>query len=465
MNYRRYHLAVAVAATSSAVLLAGIVYCRGSAIAENLHPILLGMAVFGIAPAVLKNRRGMLNLAIVCLPLTQVPTLKLLVRLRISEVIAWASLPRYIRTTIMRGVGRPARCFVISMALYFFYTGVVGVALSPVAEIHLSNVLDYFINPFFRSLLETARGIAALGIIVDSLRQAGRPADFSRYCALLAWGGAISGSYALYQASSLAFGLELPLLPETLSPDSGFRPFGTFYEPTGTGSFTAASTLLSLYFVVSAGRKLPWLVCLLLNASGFFVSLARAGWLGLAAGCAVLLAGSMLRHRHLPLMTATLCMGAGALLVGWWTAEAIFGSRVIGFALSAEWFSQTAPSRIEAYYRMSRELPEIWGLGFGQGLYIFRGGGAPGFVRLIMEGGVAGVILLLLMHGTAVYCIRRLRENRSDGMGRLSMFLAAAYASCVVTTLNYINTTDIWIWFVWSLPVICHNSCTMGGKS
>jgi hypothetical protein len=447
-------IVAALSLSLSAFLIGAAIFPYGAVVEEHLPWIAGGITLLGLAAIVCKNERRLLTVAILCLPLTQAPTIKALIRWRISEVIGWTLLLNHFRSGIGKSYGRPVLFFMGSSALYFIYTGLIGIALAPVTEVHVAKVLEYYINPFFRTLLETARGVAAISIILAMLKLAANFSEIRKYCALLVWGGAISGTYTVYQSSVLAFGIPLPLLPETLWHKGSFRAFGTFYEPTGTGSFTAVAILLCLYFVASERRKIGWIGCLALNALGFFISLSRAGWIGLLAGAGVLVICNVTSRREAAVPLAMPMLGACALGLGGWISEYVLGAPTVRRALSEHWLRETASPRLEAYSQIPIQLTETWGVGFGQGLYIFRGGGAPGFVRLILEGGLPGTLLLLIMHGAAIHCVRRLLANDSSDIRRLSAFIGAAYASCTVTTLNYINTTDMWIWVVWALPVI-----------
>ncbi|MFN3420617.1 MAG: hypothetical protein ACK40X_02675, partial [Armatimonadota bacterium] len=92
--------------------------------------------------------------------------------------------------------------------------------------------------------------------------------------------------------------------------------------------------------------------------------------------------------------------------------------------------------------------------GFGQGLLIFHSGGVAGMARLLIEGGFIGTICLIALQANIVRCLLRILCETSSEIRDISPFLTASYVSCFVTTFNYINVTDMWIWFVWGLPAV-----------
>ncbi|MGD9505024.1 MAG: hypothetical protein AB7W37_08925 [Syntrophobacteraceae bacterium] len=461
---RALHIAL-TAIMAAALMLGAVVFPYGEWMAEHFAPLAVGIMAFGAVIPFCKNYRRMLAIGMLCLPLTQAPTLKALIRWRVSEVVGWIFLLKHLKEGGATRLPREARVFVMALALYFLYTGTVGAMLAGVTETPVEKVLEYYVSPFFRSLLETARGAAALGMVLELLRASKGFDDLRKWAALLALGGGVSGGYALYQSFVGFYGLPLPLLPGTLSHPWSLRPFGTFYEPTGTGSFLAAAMFLDLYLLTSGGRRGLWAGCLAVSAMGFFASLSRAGWLGLAAGAVVLAvctlagrgalrAGTVARRGAPWKGMAVAIIAVCALALGGWAASGMMGSANVNFALSWDWLRQSAASRISAYAGIPSGMLDCWGVGFGQGLLIFREGGAPGFVRLILEGGIVGMCLLAILHACAVRSLGALLSHPEHEARRYAAFLAAAYASCAVTTCNYINTTDMWIWVVWALPVI-----------
>ncbi len=459
-------LRIALAAIlAAAFVLGAVVFPYGEWMAEHFAPLAVGVIALGAAAPFCRDAERMLAIGMLCLPLTQAPTLKALIRWRVSEVVGWIFLLKHLKEGGATRLPREARMFVAAMSLYFLYTGAVGAALAGATETPVEKVLEYYVSPFFRSFLETARGAAALGMVLELLRASRDFGDLRKWAALLALGGGVSGGYALYQSFVGFYGLPLPLLPGTLSHPWSLRPFGTFYEPTGTGSFLAAAMFLDLYLLTTGRRRGLWAGCLAVSAMGFFASLSRAGWLGLAAGAGVfaactladrwaLRAGAVARRRVIWKGMAAAIIAVCALALGGWAASGMMGSSNVSFALSGDWLRQSAASRISAYAGVPSGILDCWGVGFGQGLLIFREGGAPGLVRLILEGGIIGICLLAILHASTIQSLRALLNHPEHEVRRYAAFLAAAYASCTVTTLNYINTTDMWIWVVWGLPVI-----------
>jgi hypothetical protein len=132
-------------------------------------------------------------------------------------------------------------------------------------------------------------------------------------------------------------------------------------------------------------------------------------------------------------------------------AAIVMGEGTVAFALSEEWLWQTGQSRMDVYTSVPTWMMASL-TGLGQGLYIFTGGGAPGFARLLVEGGVLGAIALLFLHAAAFRCLMHLWQLMATRS--IVPFLAGAYVSSVVTTINYVNSTDMWIWCFWGLPAI-----------
>lgn len=403
----------------------------------------------------LKNHKSAIYIIVFCLPFTQVPTLKLLMRWRISEVLAWLYLPLHLSALqrLFKQMPAPVFWFFSAMVGYFLYTGLIGLIHSFFVEIKVNKAIEYTLSPFLRTVLETARGFASISLFIGMLVVVYNWEAFHRVIKLFVWSGAVSGSYGVYQAAVLALNLPLPLLPETLYHEGSARPFGTFFEPTGMGSFTAATFLLSLYFLFTEPRLL-WLVCLILNGLGFFVSLSRAGWAGLiAGGCVLSLA--LMWHKRNPFLAIfiAIILTAGTLWLCYLAGLKLFGEQKLRFAFSYYWLEYTLRPRVEAYNQLLPLFKEFL-YGFGQGLFLFYSGGAPGLMRLLIEGGLVGTFCIALMHINSIRCLLRLRATSSKQTQMLLPFLLASYVSSIVTTLNYTNVTDMWIWFVWMLPAV-----------
>jgi hypothetical protein len=427
---------------------------------EELIRLLAAALVFVIAFAfALSNYRRALLLAVFCLPFTQVPTLKFFLRWRISEVISWLFLPQYLLRYIQlsRQHAQTTRWFVSSLFCYAVYTGLVGIASCWLVEVEVEGALDYFTSPLFRTLLETGRLLAALSLIVGLFRTIENVGKLQQLLGLLAWSGSIAGAYGVYQ--SIALWIGLPLLPETLWHEGTLRPFGTFYEPTGLRSFTAATSLLALFFLFHEQHKFIWTACLLLNFAGLLFSLSRAGLAGFGVGLFVMWILLLLRWRMKSLVTCAVSLAIAVLGIGlaYKGAAVVMGEADVAFAMSEHWLRQTGQSRIDAY----TSLP-VWVMaspaGLGQGLYFFTGGGIPGFSRLLIEGGMLGTMVLLFLHAAALRSLGQLWQSKAAP--HIVPFLAAAYISSVVIMFNYVNTTDMWIWCFWALPTIAWQAVT-----
>jgi hypothetical protein len=417
--------------------------------------MLVAMLGFSIAfSAVFLRYELALRIAVLCLPFTQVPTFKFFMRWRISELVSWLYLPLHLVALprLIKRMPTPILWVLSTMIGYFAYTGLIGLVHAPFVEIRVEKALEFTLSPFLRVVLETARGFASVSFFIGLLIAVRNWEGFLQIAKIFVWSGALSSGYGVYQAAVLAFGLPLPLLPGTLSHEGYDRPFGTFYEPTGMGSFTSATILLSLYFLLTE-YKLLWLICLALNGLGFFVSLSRAGWIGLIVGVSALVCAlwGHKRNSFLPILLVIIL--AGTLWLGYLGAVNLFGKHQVQFSLSRYWLEYSMYSRIEGY----SELPSLlkkFPYGFGQGLFLFYGAGVPGFARLLVEGGFIGAFFLALLHINSMRCLLNLWSISSEQRRRMLPFIFASYVSSIVTTMNYINTTDMWIWFVWSLPVV-----------
>jgi len=409
---------------------------------------------FGVALLLFRRHKLAMRFVVFCLPFTQVPTFKWLLRWRISEVLAWLRLPFHLAILSRLTKQMPAiiRHILLAMIGYFFYTGVIGIVHAPFLEIRVEEAMEHTIHPVLRTLLETARGFASISVFIGLLVAVRNWEEFSQIVKVFAWSGAVAGAYGVYQATVLGFRLPLPLLPGTLFHEGYARPFATFYEPTGMGSFTAVALLFSLHLIYY-DRSVSGIICLSMNALGLFVSLSLAGFLGLITGMIVLILTLMWRRRDLfPSILSAASLG-GALWIGYIAGIILFGEEQVFFSFSSYWLEYSLAGRAEAYSQLPSLFMEF-PYGFGQGLFLFYGAGAPGFARLLLEGGIIGMVFLALFHMNSARCLIRLLRRSSEQMERLVPFLVAAYVSSLVTTVNYINTTDMWIWFVWSLPAV-----------
>lgn len=106
---------------------------------------------------------------------------------------------------------------------YFTYTGAIGIANVAFVEVRIEEALQYTISPFYRALLETARGFASISLFIGLLTTVRNWIDFCNIVKIFVWSGAISGSYGVYQAAILAFDLPFSLLPETLFHEGSAR--------------------------------------------------------------------------------------------------------------------------------------------------------------------------------------------------------------------------------------------------
>ncbi len=409
-------------------------------------------AGFVMLMMILGTPRRIFLFAVFCLPFTQAPTLRLLFRWRAAELVAWLLVPLVLGMLpgVWKALPGPARWYLLAMLGYFVYSGGIGLASAPFVElVGDPRVLEVLYHPLLRTFLETARGMAALSLVAFGLVSLRGRADAVAAVTALCLGGALTGIYALYQTVDLRLGGVLPLLPGTLAHDY-LRPFSTFYEPTGLGSYTAAAALLALGLMGPGTRRGLWLVALAANLLGLVLSLSRAGVAGFAVGGGVFMILVLLQRQlravvYMPLM--------GAVVWGAWTMTEVLVGQLREHLFSESWVTYSMELRLEVYSRLwslLRDNPA----GVGQGLWLFREGGVPGVVRLVVEGGVVGLLCLLGLHCASVIALKRLLRADEQNTRRLAACVAGAYVATSVVAFNYIHTTDAWIWFVWALPVL-----------
>ena len=412
------------------------------------------MLVFGLAMLIvipllfLKGPQWMLFVALICLPFTQAPTAKLMARWRISELLAWLLIPWSLTkvSVIMGQLPMCIRVYLIGVGVYFLYTGLVGMVTSPFLPVLDEISLQHIHQPTLRVLLESFRGLAILSMISSIIYSVNSWDDLRTAVRCFVLGGAISAIYGVYQTVAIAFALPVLFLPGTLRQEHSVRPFSTFYEPTGFGSYTAVAVILSLYLLEESNKRWVWRSCLALNIIGLIFSLSSAGFLSFGAGLFVLLLFSFKR------VIFFVPIGASLLWIGLLFMRNLAGEEKVTTALSQWWFENRLTERIEAYQSVLAELISN-PLGIGQGNYLIIAGGAPGLARVIVEGGVIGIMSFLLVHLSVVVSIVWLFRAQDLEAKRFAAFVAAAYLSICLIFFNYIHIVDLWLWFVMCLPI------------
>jgi hypothetical protein len=326
---------------------------------------------------------------------------------------------------------------------------------------YVEQALEYTYHPFLRTTLESARCLAIISLMIGIVFTLNSHQDLNRYLELFIIGGTLTSIYGLYQTLVLRYSLSLALIPETLYHENSTRPFSTFYEPTGLGSYTAASTLLALYFIYTKRRvgRVFWILNFGLNVMGLWLSLSRAGLMGLGAGILILAIILSITFKVKRLFSG-LIISFLVFYILYFAVRYIL-SDTMDFGLSFFWWQQSMKERQESYGQLL-SLLGVYPTGVGQGNFLFIGAGAPGFARLLVEGGLLGLILLLMMHSYALLCLTSILRSRLHYFRQIGPYIAAAYISCLTTTANYISTTDSWIWFIWSLPAF---ACTLERKA
>jgi hypothetical protein len=428
---------------SCAVLLAAAAGIAVSTEEVQAQIILSVLFTLGLAVVFTMSRSTMFLIAIACLPFTQAPTIKILMRIRISEVLAWISSPRMMLRGV-RDLPRTTRRYLTLMATYFGYMALLGLYMWPQVAAD-SRVLEYLIHPALRAALEAARLVACLGLVVWACRVVAtwdRLRDVLKAATL---GGAFASLYGVYQAMALRSGMALPMLPGTLNQMSP-RPFSTFYEPTGFGSYEAVATILSLYLATST-RGLFWSAVCFLNVVGVVMSLSAAGALALGAGLIAMVVLSPLRST---LVAPAIAVALSAAL---YVSTSVIGSDVTSVSTSSWWFQNRLDERV-LQFSVAMEDVGNHPLGIGVGNYLLRGHGAYGASRLLVEGGVPGTLAVLLLYAMAWRAARRLAKADDDAARKLAPYAGGATAAVFAVSLNYINTTDSWLWVFMSLPIV-----------
>ncbi len=446
---RRTTTALLVAGGLAAALVTGRMVGRGEFWVEPAAvPVAVGAAL--ILVAVLSRRLGfVLALAVFALPFTQAPTVSLMLRIRISEVLLWTLTPRALSwlNREFRTLPGPVRVYVGFFGLYILYSSLLGFALAWFAPRDLTAVDEFIPHPFFRTAVESARMAASFALVIMLLGTVHSWRSLDRYIRLFVAGASASASYGIYQAFVLGQELDWPILPGTLRNASA-RPFSTLFEPTAFGSLSAVAMMLAAYLIwARSGPRWANVVMLGLLSAGLVVSLSRAGFVGLLVGTIVVLVYATISDRRKLWLLVPL--GVPLLWAGLELSQRLLGESAVDFAFSRWSFELSLEGRASAYSEVPSLLAQN-ALGVGQGVYLYTGGGAPGVLRLLAEGGIPGLVLLLAMAAGAIWCVGYLTSRGPA----YSVFLGAAAAATFAALFNYLQTSDAWLWFVLGLPCI-----------
>jgi len=388
------------------------------------------------------------------LPLTHAPTVDFAFRWRLSEIVAWLFGPMLLlRSWYFRSL--QMKLFAYGLLAYVLYTGALGLVMSNFVPIRVIAALEGTISPFFRTVLESARFIA--GIVVVKAIYEYCHNDYSKLksvVVVIVASGMMLSLYAFYEVAVLYLGVPLPLAPGSRSLP-GFPVAATMYEASAAGSFAAAVALLSCGLLVGegGGMRVFALIGLALGILGVVLTTSRTGLASLAVGSIVFLLTYSVKFKKYWTQVVMLLV-TGAVVV--WGVIAL-AERWLGSLFFAR-FSHYSVS----YYLQIRQteiyasvLPDLseWPLGLGQGLWLYLIGGGASLARLIMEGGLIGVIFLAMMCFGLLSAIFRL-IFLFETVRPISIGIVAAAIGTLVGLYNYVNLTDIWIWVVLALPVV-----------
>ena len=195
-----------------------------------------------------------------------------------------------------------------------------------------------------------------------------------------------------------------------------------------------------------------WAICLGVIVAGLLATLSRAAYIGGMAGFAtvVLLSGRGTIPKTLILAPVLLA----SLWIGYQLALPLLGEDLVARSFDRNVIERRAVPVFEGY---ATEIPPFvlaHPFGVGQGNFLYIGGGAPGMYRLIVEGGIVGLAFLLVVHAAAWRCIAHLLRHPAERVRTLAPLVGGTYVSAFVISLNYLNTTDIWLWFALAFPAI-----------
>jgi multisubunit Na+/H+ antiporter MnhB subunit len=138
---------------------------------------------------------------------------------------------------------------------------------------------------------------------------------------------------------------------------------------------------------------------------------------------------------------------------------AYLSSRLLGQMFYARFSSYYVEYSLSLRYQETYQyvVPDLlqYTLGLGQGLWLYSVGGGAGLARLVVEGGLPG--LIFLGNSFAVLWITLIRLVKTCRRA-LEGSLVAAVIATLVSLYNYVNITDLWIWVVLSLPFVALNT-------
>lgn len=386
----------------------------------------------------------------------QSPTVKLGARFRVTDILllalvpwAFARLPRALRRT------SPAVALgILCLSAYLLLTLVVGIATALTESPELTaEQLEFFRSPFLRTTLESLRFATVLVLLLGFLSRLDIQAIADRVIPAFLVAAALSAWYGIYQVLVYYTGVSFPMLPGTSTQGTG-RPFSTFYEPTGFGSFAAVALFYALPKLLRSSRgSKRYMTVLTLIVITIVISFARTALLAVAVG---FLSALIISRLRLPRIRAVVA-GAMLLMVGFLVANFIFGASRVGFSFSPYTFQIKIQERLVAY-RETVDFVLDNPVGVGQGNYVLFEGGAPGFARIAAEGGIPGILLVFLLTCSVASAVLQMRRFGDSITLFWAPWLGGAYAASVVVLVNYINVTDVWLWIPGAIALAAWHS-------
>ena len=415
----------------------------------------LVFAMFGIGGTIVASRlrvRWFMYAAVLFLPFTHAGTFTFVFRWRISEFYAWFLLPFAFKgpRDLPGRIHWSAYLFVGSVVGYFIYTGLVGVASAPSVDTgHNPFVVNVNIHPVFRTLIESARGLGAVILVITLLRRTRDWDDWRLLIQMFVLGGVLTALYGIYQGLGTALDIHLPLIPGTALIAST-RPGSTLYEPSGFGAFVAVAVALCAYLIVShARRRRLWIFCFGILLIGLVLSLSRTGLVAAAVAYLVLAIAS---PSSLPRIMSTTVLVVAFVWIGVQITNSLLGSEVLGLQ------SANLQSRVEVLYNYYTDRAAVYLVstpqGVGGGLYTYTESNVAGWERLMVEGGLVGLAFLFTMHLSIIRALLALWARPDLEGRRFAPYAAAAYGATVMVLTNYALVTDMWLWIAMGLPVI-----------
>ena len=246
--------------------------------------------------------------------------------------------------------------------------------------------------------------------------------------------------------------LDKPLAYEVLRStgrlrELGWHGFADFSHPIPAGLYHGVFAVLLLSVLVERELKAWAWLAVLVGLAGLLVyvllTFSRGAWFSTLAGGLTLLTLSPQRRARILLL-----IGALAILL----MMVVFWSRV-----EHEWFLGTS-QRGPIWLNWLARLPEFWALGEGAGvemIYRYPWGDMVNhahslYLQLWFEYGIVGIVLFVLLLGTALHKAWRLRADPSARVALATLVFALV---AMVSDISAVFSRPSPYWVVLWLPV------------